>query len=231
MKQIVKNELALLKVKDAGQSVTKNLVIDENGNVLQKDALDGSVPSEDIVFMFKLSGDFFEQTHTVGLTASDVHFLVVNADFQGGNTLVKRSTTDDNHFHDVTFYYDSYENKFRALDITAAGDVIHRCVPVTNEPVYFETYLSISKGDLYNQFLITARGNIDYAFNRSSVGVYDATIQDLDNYSTMFLIGGAPGVKVIKTGDRTFTIETRDDQGVLSNDILDNFGLIIRIYS
>lgn len=227
MTQVIGKKLRLMNVPVAKvQDVVQQLVITPEGKV-RKTANQGN--SEDYVHMFRLAGGYFEHLHTVGLTASDVTFLVLNAYSQDENTLTKRSNVINGHYHDVTFFYDAQQNKFRALTITDSGDVVHNCVLIANEPSYFETYLDITQGQ-FNSLIINARGNIDYAYNRVSEGIYNFAIYDLEDYFTMFLIGGAQGIKLIKTGDREFTIETRNDQGVLSDNILDNFGLIIRIY-
>lgn len=227
MSQVIGKKLRLMNVPTAiEQETVQQLVITPEGKV-RKTANQGN--SEDYVYMFRLAGGFFEHIHTVCLTASDVTFLVLNANQQGQNTLTKRSNVINEHFHDVTFFYDIIQNKFFPLNITDGGDIVHNCVLIANEPSYFETYLSITQG-LFNSLIINARGNIDYVYNRVSEGIWNFGMNDLEDYTNMFLIGGAQGIKLIKTGDREFTIETRNDQGVLSDNILDNFGLIIRVY-
>ena len=227
MSQVIAKKLRLMNVPVAtAQESVQQLVITPEGKV-RKTANQGN--SEDYVHMFRLAGGFFEHLHTVGLTASDVTFLVLNAYQQGENTVTKRSNVINGHYHDVTFFYDGQQNKFLALTITDSGDIVHNCVLIANEPSYFETYLSITQG-LFNSLIINARGNIDYVYNRVSEGIWNFGMNGLEDYTNMFLIGGAQGIKLIKTGDRAFTIETRNDQGVLSDNILDNFGLIIRVY-
>lgn len=227
MSQVIGKKLRLMNVPTAtAQESVQQLVITPEGKV-RKTANQGN--PEDYVYMFRLAGGSFEHEHTVGLTASDVTFLVLNAFDQGAITVTKRSNIINDHFHDVTFYYNSYQNKFLPVNITEGGDIVHKCVLIANEPSYFETYLSISQGE-FNSLIINARGNIDYGYNRVSEGIYNFAINDLEDYYNMFLIGGAQGIKLIKTGDRAFTVETRNDQGVLSDNILDNFGLIIRVY-
>ncbi|MGZ9677538.1 hypothetical protein [Flavobacterium sp. GNP002] len=132
-KQVIGKKLKLMDVPVATGEV-QQLVITPEGYVLKKEFTNTEV--EEYVFMFRVGKAqppnpgpnpaepvlIYEHYHTVGLTAQDVTHLLSNP---GQTDVQKRSNTVNEHFHDVTFYYDAGTNTFVASNITSASDIEH----------------------------------------------------------------------------------------------------------
>lgn len=223
MKQVVKNELVFEKVKDANQVSTKSLVIDEDGNVLQKEA------SEDNVYIFRVGGSPPNHFHTIGLTFSEVTYMVEN-EMNLLNTVTKVSDEVNGHEHTVIFRYDSATNKIIVVSITSAGDVEHTCVLVGLEENYSENILILAQTGTLTPIVQFVKGKNTFTGARTDVGVYTLTLDGPIFFDRSTFLGGSRNIKISFINTNSWRIETFDDTGAPADNILYFHSFIFNFY-